>query len=129
MSDQWVCELCFRTIRADRLPDDWELVHQSAVCPDCIRRARANDVSLAECCGGVYSDGRPDSRNKGIKYHRVVTDTAGWGKHTRLTCMDPECEGATLVRQPWMSDRLWSDNLREFRVKHPCRDEDMEVLS
>lgn len=42
----WVCEFCFRTSDAQPLPEGWELVWSSAVCPECLERVGRE--------GGIY---------------------------------------------------------------------------
>lgn len=53
------------------------------------------------------------------KQHDVRQDRAGFGLWIRYTCYD--CiDGATLLRQPWMSDKQWEEFKKEFFKKHPC---------
>jgi len=54
-----------------------------------------------------------------MKQHRVVYDTAGFNPRQRLTCMEPECKGATLVRHPWMDNKVWDEKLANFKANHP----------
>jgi hypothetical protein len=49
--------------------------------------------------------------------HDVRADTAGWGAHPRLTCYT--CDGATLVRQPFMDEVRWQQEVAEFLRAHP----------
>jgi len=39
--------------------------------------------------------------------------------YPRLTCISDECESATLVRQPYMSDETYLQRVFEFLSKHP----------
>lgn len=48
--------------------------------------------------------------------HDVVRDSAGVGCHERLTCRT--CGGATLVRQPFMTDARWARERSEFLSWH-----------
>ena len=50
--------------------------------------------------------------------HNVIEDRAGMG-HLRLTCTEPGCNGATLVRQPYMNDAQWGQALHVFKQAHP----------
>lgn len=58
----WVCEFCHRQSNRMELPPGWDLVLQSAVCPDCQRKV-ARDGGYAVVKGGAYADGRPDPRD------------------------------------------------------------------
>ncbi len=60
----------------------------------------------------------PEGRDR-ERQHHVVFDTAGFHPHARLTCMQPECKGATLVWQPWMNDKVWNEKVAEFKNDHP----------
>ena len=59
MRPDWICEFCFTPIHG-RLPDDWDWVLQSAVCPSCIKRV-ARDGGYAVVKGGAYA-AVPDPR-------------------------------------------------------------------
>ena len=52
--------------------------------------------------------------------HRVVLDYVGFNPRPRLTCMEPGCGGATLVRQPYMNETQWREKKRAFDEAHPC---------
>lgn len=49
--------------------------------------------------------------------HQVELDHAGWSNWPRYTCYT--CEGATLLRQPHMSDEDWRARMLWFYEKHP----------
>jgi hypothetical protein len=56
----WICEFCYAMLFEDRLPDSWDWVWQSAICPDCQEKvARAGGVNVV--LSGDYADG-PDPR-------------------------------------------------------------------
>ncbi len=57
----WVCEYCFVCLLEGNLPDDWDLVFQSAVCPSCQKKAK-RDGGYHKVFGGAYSNGRRDPR-------------------------------------------------------------------
>lgn len=38
----WICEFCYKTINSQFLPDDWDLVWQSAVCPECQEKVKCD---------------------------------------------------------------------------------------
>jgi hypothetical protein len=59
----WICELCYRTIETGDLPDDWTLVFQSAIRPDCQERCTREGIAFGseKCRGGMFADG-PDPR-------------------------------------------------------------------
>ena len=48
--------------------------------------------------------------------HVQIEDVTSSG-HARLTC---DC-GATLVRQPWMTDGVWRSRVRRFEDGKECR--------
>lgn len=52
--------------------------------------------------------------------HEVLQDTAGWGGWPRLTCNSPGCDGATLVRQPYMTQVQWTAARERYLAAHPC---------
>lgn len=57
----WICEFCFKRIYVNFLPTDWDLVWQSAVCPECQEKVR-NDGGYGIVKGGAYAtskDPRP----------------------------------------------------------------------
>lgn len=58
----WCCEFCYIVVLEGNLPKDWDLVWQSAVCPNCQNRVEA-DGGYAVVKGGAYSDGRTDPRS------------------------------------------------------------------
>lgn len=52
--------------------------------------------------------------------HDVRSDYAGFFQnHPRLTCYTKACGSATLVRQPFMSDARWTQEVAAFRRNHP----------
>lgn len=57
----WICEFCYREDASARLPDKWDFVWQSAVCPECRVRVHA-DGGYAVVKGGAYAK-RPDPRD------------------------------------------------------------------
>lgn len=56
---------------------------------------------------------------RGQQEHNIVVDTAGFGNHHRLTCRTQGCNGATLIRQPYMTMAQWYEARSEFDVDHP----------
>ena len=63
---RWVCEYCYRIFYGTKLPDDWDFVWQSAVCPDCKGKV-AQDGGYGVVPGGKYAIG-PDPR-AGLSTH------------------------------------------------------------
>jgi len=55
----WICEFCHRAVKGN-LPEDWDLVWQSAVCPECQKRV-AKDGGYDVVVGGAYAMA-PDPR-------------------------------------------------------------------
>lgn len=51
--------------------------------------------------------------------HDVLKDRTQGGA-ARLTCRSPECNGATLVYQPYMTQEQWTSALLKFFEEHPC---------
>jgi len=51
--------------------------------------------------------------------HDVRLDYVGINPRPRLTCYTPECNGATLVCQPYMSEDVWRRKSAEFLLQHP----------
>ena len=39
MNSDWICEFCYKPADGD-LPPEWDLVWQSAVCPECQQRVK-----------------------------------------------------------------------------------------
>ena len=74
---RWVCEYCYRIFYGTRLPDDWDFVWQSAVCPDCKGKV-AQDGGYGVVPGGKYAIG-PDPRSLGKGPERPLSTekTAG----------------------------------------------------
>ena len=65
----------------------------------------------------------PGSKVTGLAIvHDVVRDSAGFHQRTRHTCMFPGCNGATLVRQPYMTNTDWQQAADAFLKQHPCSD-------
>ncbi len=60
----WVCELCYKEVESGNLPDTWELVWQSAICPACLKIAERRKLSIGEHRGGCYANGKRDPRAK-----------------------------------------------------------------
>ncbi len=58
---KWVCEFCFKQSNHNILPSGWDLVWQSAVCPNCQKRV-ANDGGYFVVKGGAYAGTRRDPR-------------------------------------------------------------------
>ena len=57
---------------------------------------------------------------KETENHLVVSDYAGFFENIpRFTCYNPECNCATLVRQPYMNNAIWNQKTDEFRQLHP----------
>lgn len=50
-----------------------------------------------------------------MKQHDILEDRAGWGEHLRLTCL---IDGATLVKQPYMTLEQWQKLVDDFKAKH-----------
>ena len=57
----WVCEFCFRTWKRAVLPASWDFVWQSAVCPECQEKVRA-DGGYNIVIGGAYAGKKKDPR-------------------------------------------------------------------
>lgn len=61
--------------------------------------------------------------------HDVRSDKAGFnGRYDRLTCYTKECNGATLVAQPWMSQEVFNRKIDEFLAQHPCPREKIQKI-
>ncbi len=60
-------------------------------------------------------------KGRAMKAHGVELDYVGFGGYPRLTCMTPGCDGATLIRQPYMTAEQFSDKLKEYDKAHPCK--------
>ena len=54
------------------------------------------------------------------KEHDVRLDYPGLIPKPRFTCYTEGCNGATLLRQPYMSFGQWEEATKEFSAKHPC---------
>lgn len=53
--------------------------------------------------------------------HDVGVDGAGFMERlSRYTCYSRECNGKTLLRQPYMDDEKWDDEKKKFFQDHPC---------
>jgi len=50
--------------------------------------------------------------------HDIRYDTAGWGSYPRVTCYTPECQGDTILRQPWMTETQWNEIRSKFLNNH-----------
>lgn len=49
--------------------------------------------------------------------HNAELDYVGFGHRPRLTCYD--CDGETLIKQPYKSNKKWQDEVKEFAAMHP----------
>jgi hypothetical protein len=58
----WICELCYKPV-VGNLPNDWELVWGSAMCPDCMNKVKLSGKSIMDTKCGCFSY-MPDSRGK-----------------------------------------------------------------
>jgi len=58
---KWICEFCFKKSYQRFLPDGWEWVWQSAVCPSCRKRVE-KDGGYNVVKGGAYAK-VPDPRS------------------------------------------------------------------
>jgi len=65
---KWVCEFCFKVCNENNLPEMWDLVWQSAVCPECQERVKA-DGGYDVVKGGAYAKG-PDPRSPKYQHDR-----------------------------------------------------------
>jgi predicted amidophosphoribosyltransferase len=61
-----ICELCYTEapIKDGKVTENWDLVFQSFICPNCQKKAEAEGKPLAHCVGGCYANGKPDPRLK-----------------------------------------------------------------
>jgi hypothetical protein len=61
-----MCEYCYIEVVADTMPEEWDLIFQSYLCPTCIARAKKEHphdwLYVVKC--GEYSNGKPDPRQK-----------------------------------------------------------------
>lgn len=55
------------------------------------------------------------ARHRRAVQHFVEEDTAGFSNHRRLTCYP--CQ-VTIIRQPYMNDERWRNELLKFKRKH-----------
>lgn len=51
------------------------------------------------------------------KTHNVELDSAGFSGWPRLTCYS--CNGATLLKKPYMISRQWREEVARFANEHP----------
>jgi hypothetical protein len=66
------CELCYAQHTGDRIPDDWDIVWQSPICPDCQEKCKIENtvreiqgldpIHLPDRRGGCFANGKPDPR-------------------------------------------------------------------
>src|SRR3989344_1099400 len=56
------------------------------------------------------------------KNHDVRLDYVGINGRARFTCYTEGCNGATIVRQPYMTFTVWEETTEHFSKKHPCSD-------
>jgi hypothetical protein len=56
----WICEFCYKTSSDTTLPAGWDFVLQSAVCPDCRKRAALDGGYAVVLCGSYATV--PDPR-------------------------------------------------------------------
>ena len=61
--------------------------------------------------------------------HHVVLDAAGASARYRLTCTEPECDGATLIAQPFMNQETWDERCVAFLNLHPTDEVDNQYKS
>ena len=58
-----ICEFCYKETTTDNIPESWDLVWQSAVCPECKSRVQA-DGGYFVVAGGSYANGKSDPRDR-----------------------------------------------------------------
>jgi hypothetical protein len=58
----WICEFCYAMLFDDQLPESWEWIWQSAVCPECRERVE-RDGGYFVVVAGAYAEG-PDPRGE-----------------------------------------------------------------
>ena len=63
---------------------------------------------------------RESMKNLSKKEHDVRLDYPGLNPRPRFTCYTEGCDGATLIRQPYMTFAEWEKATEEFADKHPC---------
>ncbi|HEY3315211.1 MAG TPA: DUF5131 family protein, partial [Bacillota bacterium] len=66
----WLCEFCYKTHYGPRLPADWDLVWQSAVCPECQEKVK-RDGGYGKVFCGAYAT-TPDPRPWKSPLHWIV---------------------------------------------------------
>jgi hypothetical protein len=79
-----------------------------------LERRQAHDFPEAPssvACAAVSADR--------ISPHDVRTTTEGIDQRPRLTCHNPECRGATMVRHPFHGDAQWDREVALFLAAHP----------
>ena len=61
----WTCEFCHVQTDENPLPPTWDFVWQSAVCPACQERVKA-DGGYSVVPAGAYAGDRPDPRDRDL---------------------------------------------------------------
>jgi hypothetical protein len=54
--NKWVCEYCYATSDDSILPPDWDMIWQSVVCPECVRRLAAKTIEVHTTPGGAFAN-------------------------------------------------------------------------
>lgn len=125
----WLCEFCYKTVYNNILPADWDLVWQSAVCPDCRERV-AEDGGYWEVPCGAYAD-KPDPRPWKPPIHQVIVGAQSgpnavpmdedWVRDLRDQCVEaniPFFYKQKIVRgkkieMPELDGKMWAEYPRE----------------
>lgn len=126
LSQPWLCEFCYRTHYGDQLPETWDWVWQSAVCPECKERT-ARDGGYGVVRGGAYAT-QPDPRPWRSPLHWVVCGSetgpnrrpakVEWIRDLRYQCQDAGAPfflkqmhiGGKLVKMPELDGRTWNQS-------------------
>ena len=61
-----ICELCYVETPEGDIPQDWDIVWQSLICPECQTRLAALSIRYSDAVGGMFTD-KKDPREDSAK--------------------------------------------------------------
>jgi hypothetical protein len=60
---RWICELCYKVIYTDILPDHWDFILQTVICPECAARSKKDGSDMTNLHSGEFApEGTTDPR-------------------------------------------------------------------
>lgn len=126
----WFCEFCYKTDYSNMLPSKWDLVWQSAVCPECQERVAKNGGYGVVPCGAYAT--KPEPRPWKSPIHWVIVGAQSgpnavqmdedWVREIRDECQEfripmfykQRIVNGKKVEMPELDGRVWGEYPRGY---------------